>query len=115
MHELGVVKHVIDTVEKVAEENNVSQVACVTLEIGEVSTVLPEYLRDCWNWAHPKSEILKDAALKIECIEAVSICEDCGRKYRTVTYAKVCPCCGSENTHLEKGNEFSIKEITVPE
>ena len=115
MHELGIVKHVIDTVEQVAKENNVSQVACVTLEIGEVSTVLPEYLRDCWNWAHPKSEILKDAALKIERIEAVSICEDCGRKYRTVTYAKVCPCCGSENTHLEKGNEFSIKEIAVPE
>ena len=51
MHELGVVFYVIDAVEDVAKHNNVSHIHSVTVEIGEVSTVIPEYLLDVWKWA----------------------------------------------------------------
>lgn len=58
MHELGIVFHIADSVEKIAEENGVSKVLGVTLEIGEVSTVMGDYLTDCWNWNAKKSEVL---------------------------------------------------------
>ena len=48
MHELGVVFHIVDEVEKVAKENNVKHIFKVTLEIGEVSTIVPDYFRDCF-------------------------------------------------------------------
>ena len=51
MHELGVVFSIIKTVEEVAAENDVTEVSAVKLHLGEVSTVIPEYLTDCWNWA----------------------------------------------------------------
>lgn len=51
MHELGVVFHIIDSLEEVAKENDVTQIQSVTIEIGEVSTVIPHYLTDCWEWA----------------------------------------------------------------
>ena len=51
MHELGIVFHVIDMVEKAAAENQAAAVASVTLELGEVSGVVPDYLTDCWRWA----------------------------------------------------------------
>ena len=51
MHELGVVFYVVKDVKKVAEENHVEKVSAVTLEIGEVSGILHDYLTDCWNWA----------------------------------------------------------------
>ena len=54
MHELGVVFYVIKDVKKVAEENDVKQVASVTLQIGEVTGILHDYLVDCWNWARKK-------------------------------------------------------------
>ena len=44
MHELGVVFHIIDSLEEVAKENDVTQIQSVTIEIGEVSTVIPHYL-----------------------------------------------------------------------
>ena len=50
-------------------------------------------------------------ALRIEPIQAVTLCTDCGQEYSTVKYAKVCPRCGSENTYLLQGNEYAIKEI----
>ena len=57
MHELGIAFHVISEVDKIAEQNNVKEVKSVTLEIGEVSSVVPKYLEDVWNWADRKSVV----------------------------------------------------------
>ena len=44
MHELGVTFHIMDHLEKVAKENQVTHIHSVTLELGEVSTVIESYL-----------------------------------------------------------------------
>ena len=72
MHELGIVFHVIKSVEKIGEENGLTNVASVTLELGEVSGAIPHELESCWNWAVKKTELLPEAALKIETIPAVT-------------------------------------------
>ena len=72
MHELGIVFHVIKSVEKIGEENGLTNVASVTLELGEVSGAIPHELESCWNWAVKKTELLPEAALKIETIPAVA-------------------------------------------
>ena len=111
MHELGIVFHIIKSVEEIGEQNGLSKVSSVTLEIGEVSGIVPEYLPDCWNWAAAKSELLRGSELRIEQIDAVTFCENCGKTYPTVQYAKICPHCGSDKTYLLAGNEVNIKEI----
>ena len=111
MHELGIVFHIIDSLEKVGKENKLRSVSTVTLELGEVSSVLDSYLLDCWRWAADKSELLQRSTLNIEKIPAVTVCEDCGKTYGTVEHGKTCPYCASESTHLVTGNEINIKEI----
>ena len=102
----------IRTVENLAKENDITEIKSVTLEIGEVSTVVEDYLRKCWKWSvEKKSTMLMQTELLVEKIEAVTYCEDCERTYRTVDYGKICPHCGSEHTYLIAGNEFNIKEI----
>ncbi len=111
MHELGTVFYVIEQVEKICKENELTVVGSVTLEIGEVSGIIPEFIVDCWNWARAKNELMKNAELKIETLEAVTYCEDCQKTYPTLKYKKICPYCGSEHTYLLTGNEYNIKEI----
>ena len=111
MHELGVVFHVIESVENIGKENQLTKVPSVTLEVGEVSGVVPSYLTDCWKWAVERSDFMKGAALHFEKIPAVTFCEDCKEEYPTVKHGKTCPRCGSGNTYLLRGNEFVIKEI----
>ena len=111
MHELGTIHYVIDTVEKLAVENQLTKIGSVTLEVGEVSGIIPRFLSDYWEYAKKKTTYLQEAELKIETIQAVTYCQACGRTYPTVQYAKICPYCQSDNTFLVTGNEYVIKEI----
>ena len=113
MHELGVVFHIADSVVKVAEENKAQRVHAVTLEIGEVSTVIPEYLIDVWNWNCKRVPLLEGCELIVEQIHAVTHCDGCGKDYDTVPQGKICPHCGSDQTWLLTGNEVNIKDITI--
>lgn len=113
MHELGIVFHIANSVEEVALANNVKHIASVTVEVGEVSTVIPEYLMDCWKWNCKRNPMFTDCQLIFEKIKAVTFCEDCQSQYPTVEYGKICPNCNSENTYLITGNEVNIKEISV--
>ena len=113
MHELGIVFYIIRDVKEVARENKVDKVKTVVMDIGEVSTIIPEYLTDCWRWAADKEDLLRGCELIINTIPAVTYCENCGKEFGTVEHGKKCPHCGSDRTYLVRGNEVEIKEITV--
>ena len=62
MHELGIVFHTIRTIENVAEEQGLTRVGSVTLELGEVSGAIPQELVSCWDWAVNRTELSHCAA-----------------------------------------------------
>ncbi len=113
MHELGIVMHMIDQVERVAEENQVDRVTKINMEIGEVSSVVPDLFTDCFQWAKKKTRYLQQARLELIILEGVSYCQDCKRTYKTTEFAKKCPHCGSERTYLVTGSEINIRDIEV--
>ena len=102
MHELSIVTYVIKQVDEIAKENKLTNIQSVTLEFGEVSGIVPEYLSDCWH-----------TEFKYEIIPAVTWCDDCKTAYPTVKYGKTCPNCGSGHTWLQQGQEMNIKEIVA--
>lgn len=112
MHELGIVFHIQDIAREVAQENELTQLQEVVLQLGEVSGVIPSYLTDCWKWACKKEDLFENCDLSVEEIPARTHCDGCGHEYGTVSHGKICPHCGSGNTWLLTGNEVSIKEIS---
>ncbi len=111
MHELGIVFSILDKLEKLAREQNLSHIKRVTLEIGEVSSVIPEYVTPCFDWAVKKRPLFGDTTLEIKTIPAVTYCENCQKEYDTVPSGITCPYCGSRETYLIRGNEINILEI----
>lgn len=111
MHELGIVFHIIRSINSVAKANNIKKIKKVTLQIGEVSSVIPEYLMDCYKWAIQKEEILNESSLEIEVIEGINHCNECGMDYKATVFGRICPNCHSEDTVLLSGNETNIKSI----
>lgn len=113
MHELGIVRHVHRQIQDLGREQGLVQARSVTLEVGEVSGVVPEYLESCWKWAvkKPEAGILQNAELRCETIPAISVCEDCRKTYPTLEHGRTCPFCAGGNTFLVSGDELNIKEI----
>jgi hydrogenase nickel incorporation protein HypA/HybF len=113
MHELGIVMYFIDMVERTAKEHDVKEVVSVTLEVGEVSTIVPSYFRDCYDWAIKKTEYMQHCELNMVIIEGMSYCRDCRKTYKTTQYGKACPYCGGGNTYLVTGDEVTVRDLRV--
>ena len=111
MHELGIIVHISKTLDEVAKENELSDIASVTLEIGEVSGIVHDYLSDCWAYYRKKKPLIQNAKLKMMTMPAITYCQDCRQTYPTVQYGRQCPHCHSWHTYLLKGDECNIKEI----
>lgn len=115
MHELGIVFYIIRDAKAAAVENGAGKISKVVLNLGEVSTVVPHLLQDCWKWAVEREEMTKGCALQVVTIPAITQCGACGGKYSTTAHGKTCPDCGSSDTWLVQGNEVEIQEIEVKE
>ena len=81
MHELGIVFHIIRTVEDVAKQNDVMRIRRVTLQLGEVSGVVESYLQDCWKWAAAKTDLLPGAVLTVDFPPELLARFDSGQRY----------------------------------
>lgn len=111
MHELGVVFHMVDLLQEVAEEQNLERIERVSVNIGEVSGVLTDFFEDAWEWASGKHDLLRGATLDVNLIPAATVCNACGKVYPTVQHGRICPYCESPETELLRGNELEIREI----
>lgn len=111
MHELGVVFHMRDLLQEVAAEQGLTRISRVVVDLGEVSGVMTDLFADAWEWASSKSDLLRGSQLEMHQIDAVTVCNECGKTYPTVPQGRTCPHCGSLHTELLRGNELEIREI----
>ena len=88
MHELGVVFEVVKTVLDFAEKNEVTKIEKVVLQIGELSSMIPKYIKACYP-AAVDGTIMQDTKLEIEVLPGNVICKNCNLdfiKYIVATY-----------------------------
>ena len=114
MHELGILMEVIKTVDRYAADNQVGKIETLVLQIGEISSVIPEYMEKVYP-AAVQGSLLEDAKLEIEILPANAECRDCGRIFHATVNGGVCPYCKSRNMKLISGRDFYIKEIVCSE
>ncbi len=113
MHELGIVVKVLDEVDALAAQYEAKKILKVTMEVGEVSTIVPDLFTDAFDWAKKKTRYAQDAALEMILIEGRTYCQSCGETYRTTEYGKKCPHCGSCETYLLTGDQVVIKDVAA--
>lgn len=110
MHEIGVLFEVVKTVEKFARENDVKKIETLVLQIGELSSVVPRYMKNLYPAAIEES-ILEDSKLEIQVLPANALCKDCNKVFALIKNKGICPKCNSKNYEILGGREFFIKEI----
>lgn len=114
MHEIGVVRQVIRTVEDFAKENGITEISEIVLDIGELSLVIPKYVEDIYAFT-VEGSILESAKLTMNVIPGMAECDDCDEIFNVIEHEGYCPRCGSFEKSILTGQDFLIKEIIVPE
>lgn len=110
LHELGVVFEVVKTVENFAQKNQLQKIDTLVLQIGELSSMIPRYIEECYP-AAVDGTILQSTKLEIEILPANAICQKCNKVFNIIKHSNRCPYCGSKDREILCGKEFMIKEI----
>lgn len=115
MHELPVIKQILDLVLKHAEKHQVKKVVAVHLQVGELTDLEDQWMQQYFDYLS-KETLAAGAKLVVERLPVVMKCEDCGMNY-TADIRKdgpiLCPTCNSEKKKLVSGRGYFIKNMEV--
>ena len=109
---MSIVMSIVDIAEDEAKKVNAHKITEVELNIGTISGIELEALNFAFECIKPKT-MLKDAEIKINIIEAKSVCEDCKHEFETENVYTLCPECDSYKTSILQGKEMKVKSILV--
>lgn len=114
MHEIGVVRQMIRTVDEFCEKNNVDKVKEIVVDIGELSLVIPKYVEDVYPVAVMDTKY-QDTKLVVNVIPGMAECDDCDEIFNVIENKGYCPACGSFEKTVLTGKDCSVKEIHLQE
>lgn len=96
--------------ETFAQENNVEKIDTLVLQIGELSSMIPEYIHKLYPIA-VEGTTLVNSKLEIEIIPGNGRCRVCHQVFNLLRANGTCPGCGGKTFEFLSGKEFFIKEI----
>ncbi len=115
MHELPVMKSILDIVLEQARIHSVRSVRAVHLEVGRLSDLEEEWMQRYFDYLS-KDTIAQEAKIKIQWNPIVFRCEDCEKSFdveRENLRDLACPFCGRKSLLLVSGREYRIKNLEV--
>ena len=112
MHEMSLAEGVLQLVEETAQREKAQRVKLVVLEIGQLSSVVPDALRFCFE-AVTRDSIAQGARLEILETPGAGWCASCGVTVAMTALYSECPTCGSYHVQPTEGTEMRVKEIEI--
>ena len=111
MHEVGIISSMLKTIEEVMEQEQLTKVEKIVLQVGELSGVLPRYMEICFPAAVYKTRF-QDTKLELDIVPGIARCNRCGLEFNGLKYDLTCPECGNRDDFQRlSGSELIIKEI----
>jgi hydrogenase nickel incorporation protein HypA/HybF len=111
MHELGLLDAMLRTVDGImAEETDVTDVARITVEVGELSGAVPKFLYDCWEAVREGTKYA-GTELVVKMVPGTAKCMDCGAEFHINLDTMRCPECGGAKLTPLTGRDMTITEI----
>ena len=117
MHEMGLVRPLVDAILEHCEGVNVETVLSVRLSIGEYVDVIEPLIPELFRFlAH--GTVAEHAEIVINRVPGYAICNACSDIFSLDVKDDStwhCPRCGEQNYRMFSGREFSIDAIEVRE
>lgn len=112
MHELAICQSLMGQVRELARSRSARRVSLIVLEIGPLSGVVPELLRQAWSIARAGS-VAADAELMTRESPVRVSCTICGAETPARANRLVCGNCGDWRTELISGDELILASVEL--
>jgi hydrogenase nickel incorporation protein HypA/HybF len=93
MHEMSIAQSVIHIVNDVMVKNQATALRSVHLQVGQLSAVVPESLRFCFEVITSGTN-MEGAVLKMDITPLMGYCPACDEEFEIKEYTFICPTCG---------------------
>jgi hydrogenase nickel incorporation protein HypA/HybF len=112
MHELSIVASLFEILEEKAKEQKAKKVTSVTVKVGALSGVVPEFLKTAFD-VYKKDTIADEAELKIEEVPLKVKCQKCGAEITKDDFVFLCEKCESRELKTLAGTELLLEKIEL--
>jgi len=112
MHELSIVVSLFEILEEKAREQKAKKIVLVSLRVGKLSGVVPEFLESTFD-VYKKETIAEGALLQIEEIPLRVQCQTCKAEIIREDYIFICPRCSSRELKILEGTELVLEKIEM--
>ena len=110
MHELGICDAMLKMVRGVMKDEELEGINSITVEVGNLSGVIPRFLEECWVAVTDGTE-LDGTPLIAEEVIGRAKCLECDAEFDADLDNLKCPDCGSDMLTPLSGRDLTIKEI----
>lgn len=115
MHEMSyVVRIVNEAIDRIEEQNSDNlQVRRLCVSVGEMTGVLPEYLKKYYPQAVDHT-VLEGSELEVRMVPVRVLCDGCGAEYHpSKSNRYLCPECGSGAGRVIDGRDVILEQIEL--
>lgn len=112
MHELSVCLSLMQQLEQIASERNSNRVTKITLDIGPLSGVEPELLRNAYPLA-AAGTLAENAELVMQVADVVVRCSQCDNETKVPPNKLLCGTCGDFRTRVISGDELTLLRVEL--
>ena len=112
MHELSVCQALMTQLEQIAAREGAIRIERVCVQIGPLSGLEPELLRQAFSIARAGS-LAGDAHLDLELMPLRVRCRSCGAESDAEPRRLVCAACGDYRTQVIAGDELLLSRVEL--
>lgn len=117
MHEMGLVRPLVDTVLEQCEQAHAAEVLSVHISIGEYVDVVERFIPQLFSFL-ARGTIAEHAEIVVHRIPGYAACGTCNNIFSLDVSDREtwhCPRCGERNYRMFSGREFQIDSIEIRE
>jgi hydrogenase nickel incorporation protein HypA/HybF len=112
MHEFSIAQNIIEIVEDSVQQNNLTHVEEIELEIGELSGIEITALETALECLFPGT-MLENAKVNMKIIKGIMRCRQCNHEFTSSDMLSPCPNCHSLGSQIINGKELRVKSISA--
>jgi hydrogenase nickel incorporation protein HypA/HybF len=114
MHEVSVMRNLLDIVEITADREGAERINLIHLKIGEMAGINFDSLEFAFEILS-KGTRAEGGKLEYDRVGLRAVCSDCSREFHPEDLVFRCPGCGSANLEIVSGREMEVDYILLDE